>query len=85
MWVNIVNLIGPVSNLHEGTDALQLIQRDRFHGPLSVKIDRQTAIASSTGERLYAPGQLKLAQGNVIQIIGELLKDGSVRATRVFS
>lgn len=84
MWVNIVNLIGPVSNLREDADTLQLTQRDRFRGQMAVTIDRQTAITSKSGERLYVPGQLTLAQGETTQIIGVRQKDGSVRATRIF-
>ena len=85
MWVNIVNLIGPVSNIRETTEHLQLTQQDRFRGPLSVAVDRRTLIVSSGQEQLYAPGQLRLIPGQRPQIIGLLLKDGSVRATRVFA
>lgn len=85
MWVNIVNLIGPVSNAREGTDSVQFTQRDRFRGPISVVIDRQTAVVSNAQKQMFAPGQLHLAQGKVLQTIGVRFKDGSVHATRVFS
>lgn len=84
MWVNIVNLIGPVSNIHEATDHLQLTQRDRFRGPLSVLIDSETLVVSNGAQQPYTPGQLHVTEGAAPQIIGLLLKDGSVRATRVF-
>ncbi|MGH2459203.1 MAG: hypothetical protein ACRDIY_10085 [Chloroflexota bacterium] len=85
MWVNIVNLIGPVSNIHETANQMQLSQRDRFRGLLSVTIDPQTIVVSNRTQRLYSPGQLRLTAGESAQIIGLLLKDVSVRATRVFA
>lgn len=85
MWVNITNLIGPVSSFHESGDILQLTQRDRFVGPRAVTIDRQTTITAKSGERLYVPGEFPLAEGEVLQVIGLQLKDGSIRATRVFT
>lgn len=85
MWVNIVNLFGPVSNPRQATDGLHFTLRDRFRGSLSVLVDEHTTVVSAAGEHSYVPGQLHFTAGQSPQIIGLLLKDGSVRATRVFS
>ncbi len=84
MWVNIVNLVGPISNIADNASTVALTCRDRHRGSLKVTIDQETLIPNGTQEVRYTQGVLSLQEGKQLQIIGLKLKDGSVRATRVF-
>jgi len=84
MWVNIVNLVGPISNVADNASTVALTCRDRHRGSLKVTIDQETLISNGTQEVRYTQGALSLQEGKQLQIIGLKLKDGSVRATRVF-
>ncbi len=86
LWINIVNLIGPISRIQPEGQGLRFSQRDRHMGATAVRIDPRTLIAGSAGLREpYSSRPIALREAQVIQVIGRRLKDGSVLATDVLT
>lgn len=85
MWVNIVNLIGQISDIRQGPGVVYLTHQDRFRGPMSVVVDNSTLVPATAGEAPFAADRIALPEGRRLQIIGLLLKDGTVRATRILT
>lgn len=84
LWVNIVNLIGPISKTEKGAGGPRLHVRDRHMGSMIVRIDQRTAVPGRNGQRApFGSEPVDLLQGQRVQVIGRQLGDGSVLATNL--
>lgn len=87
MWVNIVNLHGPVINLKKGPEEWQIQHQDIRMGKKLVKINQQTLLNSPNNDEITfgqkGENLAFLQEGQQVQIIGLKLKDESVLATRI--
>ena len=84
LWVNIVNLMGPIADLQKEGNNLRLRIRDRRRGWRGVLITPQTFIVLSALPRMtFADNPVDFKAGQFLQIIGRELQDGLVLATDV--
>lgn len=85
VWINIVNLIGPVSNPRSSPSGLEFTLHDRHGRAFSLEIDGRTLVnRPNTPEQTFRVNPVNLADGQVVQVIGLDLRNGSVLARRVF-
>lgn len=85
MWINIVNLLGTISNIRqESSKELQLHHHDsRRNKSHLVRIDYQTKVNQGDQERTFGDNPVDLRDGQFLQVVGLKLKDDSVLATRL--
>lgn len=84
MWVNIVNLMGKITSLTSTSGSPQLNFADGRTGNQVVQINQNTIVDQGTKpETTYGSGTVSLQTGQLMQIIGLLLSDGTVQATRL--
>ena len=85
IWVNIVNLFGPISEISSTADGIQFTLEDRHGRVVSIEIDAATQDATGPGGEVpYLGSGASLADSQVIQVIGLDRGDGTILATRVF-
>ncbi|HEX2036052.1 MAG TPA: DUF5666 domain-containing protein [Chloroflexota bacterium] len=88
LYANIVNRIGTISGVHTQEEATRLAHFDRRMKPAdqtaTVTVDRRTLVDLGQDERTYDSRVLRLREGQWLQVIGLRLRDGSIRATRIF-
>lgn len=84
MWVNIVNLMGTISSIKQVQGGLLVQHQDSRTGAHTVIIDQRTIVDSQGSlEITYSNASVALHVGQLLQIIGLRLKDGTIRATRL--
>lgn len=86
MWLNIVNLRGPIVNVEPVEGGLQLSHIDTRIGEHLIKLDGRTAVMLPEGEeKNFDPHIMHLTKGQGIQVIGLRLDDDTVLATRIWA
>lgn len=84
LYVNIVNLFGPISKVEKNSDGVQFQIRVRNIGLATVKIDPRTEVADYEGRReTFSDNPIELKEGRSVRVIGRRLKDGSVLAATI--
>jgi hypothetical protein len=83
MWVNIVNLIGPISGATTIAGGVRVQQQDRHTELHTVTIDARTIVEQDGRDHTYSSEVMQLREGERWQIIGVQLANGSVQATRL--
>lgn len=83
MWVNIVNLIGPISGATPIAGGVRVQQQDRHTGLHTVTIDARTMVEQDGRDRAYSSEVVQLREGQRWQTIGLQVANGSVQATRL--
>lgn len=81
LWVNPVNLMGPIEAVSREGAGWRLRVKDRYLGSVEVRVDPRTEIG--TGPGLVAPLAQRPVQWSVgqhIQVVGRRLRDGTVLA-----
>lgn len=79
LFVNMVMLIGPITDIKQEAGGFQLHLQDRSLGSVLVQTGQQTVVRQTLGG-----GALELHEGQLIRITGYRLKDGSVLAKQLF-
>jgi hypothetical protein len=84
MWVNIVNLMGTISDIRQVQGGLQLQHQDSRMGAHTVLVDQRTLVnRQANPEITYSAAAVSLDVGQFLQVIGLKLKDGTIKATRL--
>lgn len=84
IWINVVNLVGNISNVEKRADGLLLNMQNRFLGSVIVMIDPRTEVTIQKGKQAtFGTNPVQLHKGEQVRIIGRRLRNGAVLAIKL--